>query len=83
VARAITLAVTQEPAGDKTERYPTFFARGVEVATGANLWTEPVQIDPQAIEATGRSEPRAASDGASRRLDPVTPSRRAARCQWD
>jgi hypothetical protein len=83
IARAISLAVTQEPAGDKAERYPTFFARGVEVATGANLWTDPVETAPQGVEATGRTEPLPATNGASAGTDPVTPSRRAARLQWD
>jgi hypothetical protein len=83
VARAVLLAATHAPAGQEKERYPTFFARGIEVATGVNLWTDPVETDPQAIEATDWTEPRAATNGDSARADPVTPSKRAARLQWD
>jgi hypothetical protein len=83
VARAVLLAVTYAPAGQEKERYPTFFARGIEVATGANLWMDPVETDPRAVEATDRTEPQAAVNGASARPDPVTPSKRAARWQWE
>jgi len=83
VARAVTLAAFHEPAGHETERYPTFLARGVEVATGAHLWMEPTEAEPQAVEATGRTEPRAATNGATTRTDPATPSRRPARWRWD
>jgi hypothetical protein len=95
VARAVLLAATHAPAGQEKERYPTFFARGIEVATGANRWTDPVETnrqpvdamhgtDPQAATAgvSARTDPRAATNGASARTDPVTPSKRAARWQW-
>jgi hypothetical protein len=82
VANALTFAVLQPPAAKAPERFASFVAKGVEVATGANLWTGPVKTDPQAIEATEGSELEAATDGASAQTDPATPSKRVARWQW-
>ena len=62
--------------------FPGFVARGVEVATGDNRWTEPVKIDPQPVEATGGTDPQATTDEASAQTDPATLSKRAARLQW-
>jgi hypothetical protein len=83
VVRAVMLATFHEPAGHETERYRSFIARSVEVASGANLWTDLVKTDPEPVAATGRTEPRAAANGASAGTDPVTPSKRAARIRWD
>jgi hypothetical protein len=83
VANAIMFAALQSPSENAAERFPRFVARGVEVATGANLWTEPVKTDPQLVEATEGTEPRAASNGATAQTNPVTRSKRAARLQWD
>jgi hypothetical protein len=83
VASALTFAVLQPPAEKAPERLLSFVAKGVEVATGANLWTEPVKTDPQAVEATEGTEPQAATNEASARSDPPRPSKRAARLQWD
>jgi hypothetical protein len=83
VAHAVWLATFQDPPEEEPERLLSFVTRGVDVATGANLWTDPVETVPQAVEATDRTEPQAAVNGASDRPDPVTPSKRAVRWQWD
>ena len=69
VAHAVTFAALQDPREKAPERFSNSLAWGVEVATGANLWTEAAQADPQAVEATDRTEPRAAT--------------RAPRMRWD
>ena len=83
VANAVTFASLQAPAEKAPERFPSFVARGVEVATGDNRWTEPVKTDPQPVEATDGTESRAATNRDSAGPDPVTPSKRAARLRWD
>jgi hypothetical protein len=82
VANAITIASSQAPAEKAPERFPSFVARGVEVATGDNRWTEPVKTDPQPVEATDGTDPQATTDEASDQTDPATLSKRAARWQW-
>jgi hypothetical protein len=82
VANAITIASLQAPAEKAPERFPSFVARGVEVATGDNRWTEPVKTDPQPVEATDGTDPQATTDEASDPTDPATLSKRAARLQW-
>jgi hypothetical protein len=82
VANAIAVASSQAPAEKAPEPFPSFVARGVEVATGANLWTEPVKTDPQPVEATDGTDPQATTDEASARPDPATPSKRSERWQW-
>jgi hypothetical protein len=82
VANAITIASLQAPAEKAPERFPSFVARGVEVATGENSWTEPVKTEPQHVEATDGTDPQAATAGASAQTDPATPSKRSARWQW-
>jgi hypothetical protein len=83
VVFAVTLAASQHPLGKESERYPTFFARGVEVATGAYLWSEPFVQPPQTAEAPTAIDPQTAAAAA---LDdrPARPgSRRAKRLEWD
>jgi hypothetical protein len=82
VAFAVTFAWSQDPRDQAPERFQSFLARGVEVATGANRWTEPVKTDPQLVEATDGSEPQAASDDDSAQADLATPSKRAGRWRW-
>jgi hypothetical protein len=82
VANAVSLAALRDPPGKAPERFPSFVARGVEVATGASLWTEPAATDPQPGDAMEGTEPQAATNGASARTDPATPSKRAPRWQW-
>ena len=82
VVFAVTFAASQDPRDQAPERFQSFLARGVEVATGANRWTEPVKTDPQLVEATDGSEPQAASDDDSAQADLATPSKRAGRWRW-
>src|SRR5262249_55415940 len=77
VGRALTFAAIQTPAEKPPDRLSSFVAKGVEVATGANLWTEPVKTDPHAVEATEGTEPQAATNGATARTDPPRLSKRA------
>jgi hypothetical protein len=83
VANAVMVAASQAPAEKAPERFPSFVARGVEVATGANLWTEPVKTDTQPVQAREGTELKAATNGTTAQTDPVTPPKRAARLQWD
>jgi hypothetical protein len=78
VVFAVTFAASQAPRDKAPERLQSFLARGVEVATGVNRWTEPVKSDPQPVDAMEGTDPQAAA-GAPAQTDPVTPSRRAAR----
>jgi hypothetical protein len=82
VVFAITFAASEGPLDQPPRRFPGFLALGVEVATGANLWTEPVKTDPQPVEATDEAEPQAATAGAPAQTDPATPSQRDGRPRW-
>jgi hypothetical protein len=82
VVFAVTFASSQDPRDQAPERFQSFLARGVEVATGANRWTEPVKTDPQPVEATDETESQAATAGATAGTDSAASSQRAARRQW-
>jgi hypothetical protein len=83
VVFAVTLAASLDSPAKAPERFPTFFARGVEVATGARLWSEPFVQPPQAAEAPTASDPRTAAV-ASPADQPAQPdSRRPRRLAWD
>jgi hypothetical protein len=83
VANAITIASLQAPAEKAPERFLSFVVRGVEVATGANRWTEPVGTDRQPDGVTEGTAPEASTAGAAARPAPAAASKRAARLQWD
>lgn len=83
VVATVLLAVLKVPPEEAAERFRGFLDRGLEVASGANRWTEPVKRDQQSVGGRDRTNPRAATDGASPRPAPATPSQRSARWQWD
>jgi hypothetical protein len=83
VANAITIASLQAPAEKAPERFLSFVVRGVEVATGANRWTEPVGTDRQPDGVTDGTAPEASTAGAAVRPARATASKRSARLQWD
>src|SRR5262249_38404749 len=58
VANSVMFAASHDSPGKAPERFPTFFARGVEVATGERLWSEPITQAPQVTEAPAAPEPR-------------------------
>src|SRR5262249_40593346 len=74
--------VLQAPAEKAPEQLASFVAKGVAVATGANLWSEPVKTDSQAIEATDATDTQTATNEGSARTELTTPPKRAARWQW-
>jgi hypothetical protein len=83
VANAITIASLQAPAEKASERFLSFVVRGVEVATEANRWTEPVATDRQPDGVTDGTAPEASTAGAAARPARATASKRSARLQWD
>lgn len=83
VANAVTLAALQDPPEKASERLQSFLTRGVEVATGANRWTEPAETNRQPDWANNGTNPQAAAAGDSARPAPATVSKRSARLGWD
>jgi hypothetical protein len=83
VVATVLLAVRKVPLAEAVDRFRGFLDRGLEVASGANRWTEPVKLDRQPVGGMDRTDPTAAAAGASPRPAPATPSRRLARWQWD
>jgi hypothetical protein len=83
VAWSVTFAATQDSMAKAPERYSIFFARGVEVATGAYLWSEPFVQPPQTVEAPTASNPQTAAVAAPDDLPARSGSKRAKRLEWD
>jgi hypothetical protein len=77
VAWAVTFAVSQDSPAKTRERFPIFFARGVEVATGAYLWSEPFVQPPQTAEAS------TAIDAMIKDQQVRSSPKRARHLQWD
>jgi hypothetical protein len=83
VVFAVTLAASQDSPAKAPERYPIFFERGVEVATGARLWGEPFVQPPPAAEAAPE-DGSPVEAGAAPADQPARPdSRRSRRLEWD
>jgi hypothetical protein len=83
VVFAVMLAASQDSPAKAPVRFPTFFARGVEVATGAYLWSEPFVQPPQTAEAPTESDPQTAAVAAPDDQTARSGSRRPRRLAWD
>jgi hypothetical protein len=77
VAWAVTFAASQDSPAKAQERFPIFCARGIEVATGANRWSEPFVQAPRTTE--GPTATAATTENQQAR----SPSKRARHLQWD
>jgi hypothetical protein len=83
VASAVMFAASHDAPGKAPGRFPTLLARGVEVATGERLWSEPLTQAPQVTEAPAAPEPRVVAGVTPYDPAPRAASKRRRRLEWD